>query len=207
MAYEGLDCKQATHVIVLTDIRSLLWLIQMLTRVMRADTHEEALLYEDQYAMCFCPDDDDMIDAIGKLRGDPDGSVDKKEDDLDLLLSQLNLDEANKSDPPAKPVFSDCSSAMGGMAQINPHGEKLPSDTRIKVEQFKLKQGIHAPESEIYKMLQITGMLHLLNDVAKVPSIPSENIGMTVREQEDQLRKKIQDKASWLDHKFGYGFG
>ena len=206
MAYEGLDCKQATHVIVLTDIRSLPWLIQMLTRVMRADTHEEALPYDRQYAMCFCPDDPDMIDAISKLRGCPDGSVESK-DELDLLLSQLYIGDDEKPDPPEKPIFSECESEMGGMSQIDPEGETLPADTRIKVEQYKLKLNLTAPESEIYKILQTTGMLHFLNDVAQTPATPSEHIGMTVREQEAEIRKKIQDKANWLDHKFGYEFG
>ena len=206
MAYEGLDCKQATHVIVLTDIRSIPWLIQMLTRVLRADYHQEAQSYEKQYGMCFCPDDPDMMDAISKLQGRLDGSVDCIDDELELLLSELDIIKNNNNES-QMPIFEECESEMGGMSQINPEGETLPSDTRIKVEQYKLKHNLPIPESEIYKMLKITGTLHHLNDVVQIPTPPPERVGLTIREQEKKLRKEIQSKASRLDYKFGYRFG
>ena len=205
MAYEGLDCKQATHCIVLTDIRSLGWLIQMLTRVMRADTHKEALAYERQYSVCFCPDDEDMMDAIKKVGGELDGSVNNKDDDFEELLSQLNADSVS---PQEKPIFTDCKSIMDGMSQMHPDGETLPPETRVKVQQFKIKQGLESPESEIYKILRSVGQLHALDNVVSAVTVNnSEHIGMTVREQEKSIRKKIQLKASWLDNKFGYEFG
>lgn len=55
MFYEGFDCKQVSHIISLTHIRSKPWLEQMFARAVRVDP--DAGPYETQYGYIFAPDD------------------------------------------------------------------------------------------------------------------------------------------------------
>ena len=55
MFYEGFDCKQVSHIISLTHIRSKPWLEQMFARAVRVDP--DAGAYETQYGHIFAPDD------------------------------------------------------------------------------------------------------------------------------------------------------
>lgn len=55
MFYEGFDCKQVSHIISLTHIRSQPWLVQMFARAVRIDP--DAGAYETQCGYVFAPDD------------------------------------------------------------------------------------------------------------------------------------------------------
>lgn len=63
MAHEGLDIPSATHVILLTTIRSWPWIVQAIARVTRMD-YASGRRYEDQYAYVFCPDDPKMVSIV-----------------------------------------------------------------------------------------------------------------------------------------------
>lgn len=210
MAYEGLDCKEATHLVVLTDIRSLPWLVQMLTRVMRADTHEDAIPYERQWAKCFCPDDDLMKEALDYVHAQHDIVVNKVENELEDLLSDLDVSSSREWDMPEKPIIENMSSKMAGVSQNDPmDGDHLPPHTLIKVQQFQLKHGIHQPEIETYRMLKALNRLDALDEgcTPVIPSVsPNENT-KTIREQEQERRNQIQKQANRLDYKFGFECG
>lgn len=66
MAYEGLDCPPITHIICLTNIRSIPWIEQMVARAVRIDT--EAGTYESQLAYIFAPDDICFREIVSKIK-------------------------------------------------------------------------------------------------------------------------------------------
>lgn len=81
-AYEGLDVPSATHLCLLTHVRSAPWLEQVLNRVTRFD--RDGLPYEQQRAFVFAPDDPlfrsvkskilaDQADLGIEQQGDEDG--------------------------------------------------------------------------------------------------------------------------------------
>jgi len=65
MVAEGLDVPSATHIICLTNIRSVPWIEQMVARAVRVDPH--AGPYESQIANIFAPDDIFFREIVSKI--------------------------------------------------------------------------------------------------------------------------------------------
>ena len=68
MFYEGFDCKQVSHIISLTHIRSKPWLEQMFARAVRIDP--DAGPYETQYGYIFAPDDPLFRNVVKKIQSE-----------------------------------------------------------------------------------------------------------------------------------------
>ncbi len=68
MFYEGFDCKQVSHIISLTHIRSKPWLEQMFARAVRIDP--DAGPYETQYGYIFAPDDPLFRKVVAKIQSE-----------------------------------------------------------------------------------------------------------------------------------------
>ena len=68
MFYEGFDCKQVSHIISLTHIRSKPWLEQMFARAVRIDP--DAGPYETQYGYIFAPDDPLFRKVVAKIQAE-----------------------------------------------------------------------------------------------------------------------------------------
>lgn len=208
MAYEGLDCKEATHLIVLTRIRSLPWLIQMFTRVMRHDSDKSQIVpYELQYGFAFVPDDPAMKEALDYIKAKPNIAVeDNTLSDLQAVLDQLGSDDSNVPEPP---VFENMSSEMGNLYQSDTEGIVLTPDLTARIQLFQARHQISQPATKTYQMLKSMGQLGELDEFRSTTDgiQTSETIGLTMREREAELRNKIQKTASWLDNKFGEEYG
>lgn len=68
MIYEGFDCKELTHIISLTHIRSTPWILQEISRAVRIDPY--AGPYGTQCGYIFAPDDYLMRKAIEKIESE-----------------------------------------------------------------------------------------------------------------------------------------
>lgn len=80
MAYEGLDVPDVTHIICLTNKRSLAWLLQCFARAGRAEQSEHGAPYKEQYATIFVPDDPPMCRIVERIIADGGAVVfDKKQ--------------------------------------------------------------------------------------------------------------------------------
>lgn len=66
MAYEGMDVPAITHIICLTNIRSVPWIEQMVARAVRVDPSAGA--YESQTAFIFAPDDIFLREIVFKIK-------------------------------------------------------------------------------------------------------------------------------------------
>ncbi len=205
MAYEGLDCKEATHLIILTRIRSIPWLIQALTRIMRYD--KDGIEYKKQNAFAFAPDDKEMSNAIKYVGGYDISLPIDQEDELTELLGQLENDE-DGGDNNEPTVIENKSSAIRGYQQADAMGNELGSDLMVKVQMFMSKNKIRdVPEIKVYETLRAANALGGLGEFISVEEEVlkqknSDDIDLTIREKEAILRKKIQRKASLLDRKF-----
>ena len=76
MFYEGFDCKQITHIIALTNIRSTPWLEQMLARAVRVDP--DAGYYEMQCGYIFAPDDVLFRNVVERIKKEQAPFVEKR---------------------------------------------------------------------------------------------------------------------------------
>ena len=68
MAYEGLDCPSISHIICLTNTRSLPWIEQMVARAVRIDP--QAGPYESQRGYIFAPADRMFTEIAAKIEAD-----------------------------------------------------------------------------------------------------------------------------------------
>jgi superfamily II DNA or RNA helicase len=81
MAYEGLDVPDCTHLICLTNIRSVPWLEQAFNRVTRVDPRavEAGVAYEQQRAFVYVPDDSLMRSVVEDMRADQQRGIELRE--------------------------------------------------------------------------------------------------------------------------------
>ncbi len=75
MFYEGFDCKQVSHIIALTHVRSKEWLEQMFARSVRIDP--DAGPYEGQYGYIFVPDDPLLRKVVAMIEAEQSPFVKK----------------------------------------------------------------------------------------------------------------------------------
>jgi superfamily II DNA or RNA helicase len=76
MFYEGFSCKQVSHIISLTHIRSQPWLEQMFARAVRVDP--DAGPYETQYAYIFTPDDPSLREVASIIEAEQSPFIKKQ---------------------------------------------------------------------------------------------------------------------------------
>lgn len=201
MAYEGLDCREATHIIILTRITSLPWLIQVFTRPMRFDA--DGLPYEKQYAMAFVPDYEPFRIALEILRAKQEPIiVDPFEEDFEEIKEKLGEIPADLD--VATPSIENKESSMDGVTQGDAIEEiELSNELLIKINAFQTKWNIHSSEKDTYKMLRDNGMLSALDEIKVSTEIEVKvNNPMTIKEREDYWKKKIQKLTNKLDFEF-----
>lgn len=203
MAYEGLDCKQATHLIALTKIRSIPWLIQALTRIMRFDPNSH-LPWEEQQCFAIIPNDEDMIEALKYIKAKPTTYI--KNDALEFLdsikrleplpVSNLNFIENKKSD-------LDC------LYQSDLNGQEIPSILSKKIKLFRDKNNLRDKDLVVYNMLKNSNMLSILDQFYCIEEIqkPEIVVKKTIREMEKEERDNIQNLTNKLDYKFNFDHG
>lgn len=73
MCYEGLDCPSISHIIILTNIRSLPWMEQCVARAVRIDP--QAGPYESQRGYIFAPADRMFTELAAKIESDQTEAV------------------------------------------------------------------------------------------------------------------------------------
>lgn len=76
MFYEGFSCKQVSHIISLTHIRSKPWLEQMFARAVRVDP--DAGPYETQCAYIFAPDDPILRKVVSMIEAEQASFIKKQ---------------------------------------------------------------------------------------------------------------------------------
>lgn len=85
MAYEGLSINEITHIICLTNIRSIPWIEQMIARAVRIDPQAGA--YETQTGFIFGPDDIMFREIVSKIEREQKPFIKmKKKTPLNLFL-------------------------------------------------------------------------------------------------------------------------
>jgi superfamily II DNA or RNA helicase len=80
MAYEGLDVPSVTHMVILTNVRSVSFLEQVFGRGQRID-HESPLKPSQQYCFAFGPNDCLYTSVVGQIQTDQDSVIVVEEDD------------------------------------------------------------------------------------------------------------------------------
>ena len=93
MFYEGFDCKQVSHIICLTNIRSTPWIEQMVARAVRIDP---ALPYENQMAHIFAPDDVLFREIMQKIVSEQNSYTLKKVTNRQVQESLFDGDEGSE---------------------------------------------------------------------------------------------------------------
>jgi hypothetical protein len=205
MAYEGLDCKAATHLICLTNIRSTPWLMQAITRVMRHD--DKGLPYEKQRAYLFVPNDPMMQDALKSIKARKVGEVVVDEtDQIDDLLDALNdpIERTVDCDP-----ITNKQSVIGEEQQSGSNDDDplLSEDMLARIRMVKSSKPWAGQMNEIdfYKALRETNQLHWLEQTAAPADLLPPELGLerkTPRERETELRQQIEKLARKCDITF-----
>ncbi|MBC2712895.1 MAG: DEAD/DEAH box helicase family protein [Desulfosarcina sp.] len=96
MFYEGFDCKQVSHIIALTHIRSRPWIEQMVARAVRIDS---ALEYEGQYAYIFAPRDPYFSEIVLKIESEQEAVLFKKPGPVEPSLFDEKKSGAGAPEP------------------------------------------------------------------------------------------------------------
>jgi len=134
MAYEGLDCKQISHIVALTHIRARSWLEQMFGRGVRVD--HGAGGYQGQFAYVFAPDDKKIREVIGRIQAEQDAFVKK------TANRQASLFETEPNGDPPLPD-SDQFSRLG----ITPIDSSL-TEKRDFLMDTPVPRGVPLPETK-----------------------------------------------------------
>lgn len=85
MAYEGLDVPDCSHLVCLTNTRSVPWLEQAFARVTRVDykAARAGFPYERQHAFIYVPDDPRMHAVVERLRAEQAQGIQLREERVD----------------------------------------------------------------------------------------------------------------------------
>jgi superfamily II DNA or RNA helicase len=210
MAHEGLDCKQATHLICLTLIRSKPWLKQAFTRVTRYD--EKGLTYDKQQAFAFVPNDKPLIDILKKINAKNGGIIpyDEKNNINDLLNNiKSNCETSYKYVPP---LITKKHSEASEFSQMTDFGEDLDSITLAKIRMHQQIHNIKGDELSVFRTLKSISSLHVLDQYTTMSenyqkSADAEILPKTTREREQDLRREIEKLTRKADSSFGYEKG
>jgi superfamily II DNA or RNA helicase len=93
MAYEGLDVPQISHIISLTHIRSVPWIIQMVARAVRIDP--QAGPYETQMGFIFAPDDTLFRRVVHQIQSEQVQAV-KEREKLEFIQGEKSDQDGEK---------------------------------------------------------------------------------------------------------------
>ena len=118
MAYEGLDVPAISHIICLTNIRSMPWIEQMVARANRIDP--QAGPYETQKGYIFAPADRIFVELAAKIEADQCEAVAKGKQ-----ISQVSAGENVGNGGPARPGITPLSSKLIA-GQGNLFGDPAP---------------------------------------------------------------------------------
>ena len=137
MFYEGFDCKQVSHIIALTHIRSKPWLEQMFARAVRIDPY--AGPYESQYGYIFAPDDSLVRKVVANIEAEQSAFIKKKiPQNQGLLFDDNNSDREGHLEP------------GGNIYNIVPLGSSLTNGHEVILGQgFEQQAFIPSTPSEI----------------------------------------------------------
>ena len=134
MFYEGFDCKQVSHIIALTHIRSKPWLEQIFARAVRIDPF--AGPYETQYGYIFAPDDPLIRKVVANIEAEQAAFVKKKApQNQGLLFDEGKSDKDGQLEP------------GGNIYNIIPIGSALTNGHEITLGQQQFNQPISIPET------------------------------------------------------------
>lgn len=199
MAYEGLDCKQASHIVVLTNIRSKSWITQVLTRIIRPDNTPNAIPIQKQRAIAFVPNDPSMIEILESFGAKNLGDVDI-DPTIDIIegLKELDIDKIQQ---PQIVSVENMESEIGGITHTN-NNLVITEDVVEQVKAFQNAKGISGEPIDTYKMLAEFGMLSALNNYSQKIKPSSLEIETTPTERINMLRKRIERFARQLDYNF-----
>lgn len=189
MAYEGMDCKDATHIACLTDYRSDPWIIQMLARSMRVNSK---LTYERQSAHVFVPDDADILKILKDL-----GS--KQNLITEEIVRITGSGQIPKQTGPIE--ITNQTSVAGDFAMHDQNGNTANENLMESVKNFKVQHEIKLPDMEIVKVLQAAGSLQQLAAYHNKPIAihSAEPLPKTPQQLEKELKQKIQKLLNRMD--------
>jgi len=131
MAYEGLDCPPISHIICLTNIRSMPWIEQMVARAVRIDPL--AGPYDDQKGFIFAPADKLFMSLANDIEADQTES-------LAILKQKKQVAGDGQGDlfgdprPGITPLSSRLITPKGHFATAPLLGEVLPMRTQRELE-------------------------------------------------------------------------
>ncbi len=127
--YEGFDCKQISHIISLTHIRSAPWILQMVSRAVRIDPAYE---YDGQYGYVFAPDDVLFQKVVQKIESEQTGSVTKmnKTRQISLFATEGETRPREPDFVPLNSKLADSNEFVLGNNSTRPWiAPKTPSET------------------------------------------------------------------------------
>jgi len=192
MAYEGLDVPDCSHLLCLTNTRSVPWLEQAFARVTRVDYKATAagIEYARQFAFVFVPDDIRMREVVDRMKAEQaDG-----------------IRERDERDPPASaaaPRQESIFAALGADEGSISHGTfdgRMSSDDSRRVEEVRksMPSLAHAPAEDIMRAVRTWFSL--------APSNTAPPVAPPV-DDEASLRKKIQGVCTARDRQRAFQFG
>jgi superfamily II DNA or RNA helicase len=203
MAYEGLDVLPITHIICLTHIRSVPWLIQMFARALRFDSENKLFSWEKQTAFVFAPDDEYMKTALKEV-GVTEFPIDVLQEELTMALSGLT--PPNGAEQPANTVIP--IDAKLGAGTLNHEDIVLQEDDIEACRLWQNRWGMAGSEIHTYKYLLETGNLHQLQAFKSInPSTlqaDQPTILKTVTQRETDIKADITRIVNSADRAFGY---
>ena len=196
MAYEGMDCKDATHLIYLSVIKSRPWLIQVFTRIMR---YNPKLDYASQMATVYIPHDEDLIDILNELGA--------KEKPITETVARIVHPTASHPQQMLPSIISDEYSIGGASYTSSQDGlHQITQEQKSQVRAFMAENNIHGEPLEIMKALRITGSTHLLKNYSHAIA-SQEELPLTPAQKEKELRDKLERLTKRMDKESGEPFG
>ncbi len=129
MAYEGMDCPSISHIVCLTNIRSLPWIEQMVARANRIDP--QAGPYESQRGFIFAPADRMFVELARKIEADQCEAVAKQKAPAEVREGAGN---GNGGGPHITPLSSKLIAGQADLFGYIPFSPYNPGKTQREIE-------------------------------------------------------------------------
>lgn len=172
MAYEGLDVPSVSHIVCLTNVRSMPWIEQMVARAVRIDPQAGA--YETQKGYVFAPADQMFVELAARIEADQTQALAKPKPET--LMKGQNGNLFGSSSPGITPLSSSMLGSNPPLLNHNFNYEK----TQKEIE-AELRERIEAHVRSFSRAYRC-GPKQLNYDLKKYFGKPREN--MTVDELE-----------------------
>jgi superfamily II DNA or RNA helicase len=184
MAYEGLDVPDCSHLICLTNTRSVSWLEQAFARVTRPDykAMKAGVPYERQFGFLYVPDDPRMRAVVERMR------IEQAEGIADRAAEEKAKRESAQRQ---EKLFASLGANEGAVNFGTLDGRMSPEDAaRIQQIQSSIKSLSHVPADDVLRAVRMAS-----------GHVPASNNTTEVRIEHDEatLRKQIQTVASSRD--------